>query len=161
NTYVTAISADGRVIAGNSGAIGGGVSFTWSPSAGYNQFGSGPGIPGSNLVRGISADGSTVVGWGTINGQTILPYKYAGGVYTTLPFPSGYDSGSANGVSGDGSVIVGSMSTPSVFDHAMRWTSSTGMVDVGLARPGDISTSFTGISRDGSTAVGRSASGAT
>ncbi len=160
NTFVSGISADGRAITGYSTGEGiSSASYVWHAATGYNEFGVGLGGPAGNRANAISADGSVVVGMASITLQTTGAFRYAGGVYTTLPFPAGYNSAGATGASHDGSVVVGSMSGQGFFSRAMRWTQDGGMVDIGRARPGDISTGFTGISPSGATALGRSSGG--
>jgi len=79
----------------------------------------------------ISADGSAVVGYAT----------------TSAFGPTGLlGPGLANGVSGDGSVIVGL--TPGISDNQIfRWTQATGMVTLGNGYAN-------AVSEDGSTIVG-------
>ena len=155
NTFVSGISADGRVLAGYSNAEGPiQASYTWSAAGGYNEFGFGVGIPALNQARGISGNGAVVVGVATISLQNADAYRYADGVYTTLPTLAGYSGATGDGANEDGSIVVGSIVTQSGVAHAMRWTQAGGMVDVGVARPGDNSAWFTGMSRDGATAIG-------
>ena len=59
----------------------------------------------------------------------------------------------ANGVSANGSVVVGS-SNSSTGSEAFRWTASGGMVDLGEFPSGNLSSVANGVSTDGSTVVG-------
>ncbi len=70
--------------------------------------------------------------------------------------PGGDFNSQASGVSGDGSVIVGTGSSESDFE-AFRWTKETGMVGLG-ALPGGISSFAAGVSADGAVVVGTSRS---
>jgi len=74
--------------------------------------------------------------------------------------PGGSFSSSAQGVSTDGSVVVGSsVSTSSLGGpEAFRWTSAGGMVGLGTL-PGGYQSTGTGISNDGSVIVGYSLNG--
>lgn len=65
---------------------------------------------------------------------------------------AGADSSRANGVSADGSVVVGTASLPPMETRAFRWTSSGGTVSLGTLG-GDYS-SATEVSADGTTVVG-------
>jgi uncharacterized membrane protein len=152
-TNVSAVSADGRVITGNAGAVGGGLPYVWSAATGYTQFG----LPGVfSLSKDLTDDGSLTVGSGYGSDMLSHTYRYSNGTYTRIFEPAGYSASAANGVSGDGSVIVGEIGRPTGGRRAMRWTAATGMVDVGRPRASDLASDFTGISRDGATAIGKS-----
>jgi probable HAF family extracellular repeat protein len=135
-----AVSGDGSVIVGNSPA------FLWT-SAG----GPGP-IPGMDLplAFGVSADGSTVVGYyGNAFRWTAATGAQSLGV---LPGQSSFSE--ANGVNRDGSVVVGS-SDSAAGHEAFRWTAVTGMRGVGDLPGSDVYSEATAVSGDGSTVVGR------
>lgn len=72
--------------------------------------------------------------------------------------PSGNLRSYANGISADGSVIVGGTSSPAVTStsssatEAFRWTAATGMVGLGML-PGGGSSNATGVSNDGNAVV--------
>src|ERR1019366_1164470 len=61
---------------------------------------------------------------------------------------------SANGISADGSVIVGASGSAS-FEEAFRWTAGSGMVGLGHL-PGTTNSSAAAVSADGSVVVGTS-----
>ena len=72
----------------------------------------------------------------------------------------GLGDGSATGVSGDGSVVVGYRgfsSDSGVIYKAFRWTEASGMVGLGDLPGGDFSNYAKGVSGDGSTVVGYAA----
>jgi probable HAF family extracellular repeat protein len=72
--------------------------------------------------------------------------------------PGGSFFSVANGISADGSVVVG-QSTSASGDEAFRWTSSGGMVGLGFlpgSVPGDSFSQALGVSADGSVIVGES-----
>ncbi len=77
------------------------------------------------------------------------------GTITNLGLLSGGTFSRANGVSGDGSVLVGTASnaSPSNNNRAFRWTSGGGMVSLGLLSGGNQSYG-TAVSDDGSVVVG-------
>src|SRR5262245_14478522 len=76
----------------------------------------------------------------------------AGPVFTGLgDLPGGSFISYAFGVSADGSTVVGSSYGLS-GEHAFRWTSSGGMVDLGTM--GYSNSSASGVSADGSTVAG-------
>lgn len=70
-----------------------------------------------------------------------------------LPLPLGGSASVAYGVSGDGSIVVGSCSGES-GTYAFRWTDESGMVSLGDLPGGDPLSTATAISADGSTIVG-------
>jgi probable HAF family extracellular repeat protein len=73
--------------------------------------------------------------------------------------PGGIVNSRANGVSTDGSVVVGSSTNANGISEAFRWTQATGMVGLGIL-PGanfDNFTTATGVSADGSVVVGAGA----
>jgi uncharacterized membrane protein len=144
----TAANADGSVIAGygqTSNTTGEG--FRWTASTGLVGIGA---LAGSNgaVVRGISADGSTIVG-----DSASRPFRWAastGMVSLGEMSPQAYDQ--ANAVSGDGSIVVGrGMVVPT--HHAFRWTAATGLVRMDPADQVPPSEA-TAITPDGNTIVG-------
>ena len=106
-------------------------------------------------VRGISADGSTVVG--SIQngaGVDVPAYSKTAGAkpnWVTLTYASGtIDQGSAWAANTDGSVIVGQANIVG-SGGAFRWTAATGVVPLGY----DASSLATGVTANGTTVVGR------
>lgn len=164
DTFVSGISADGRFVSGESYAAGiGYVGFTWTREGGRVDWGLAPGVPLSTRTIGVTNDGGTAVGYrsffttgGVSNTES---FRYANGTYSPIgPTPPSTNVVRASGVSGDGSVIVGGLGS-SRFDRisgAFRWTASGGLQDLGTARPNDVGAAFTGVSRDGRTAIGHS-----
>ena len=78
-----------------------------------------------------------------------------------LGFLPGGNSSTANGVSADGSVVVGSACSNSAapplscFAQAFRWTQATGMIGLGFLA-GDTQSAAMGVNADGSVIVGQS-----
>ena len=118
-------------------------------------------------VRGFSADGTTVVGYGQTTGDSQQAFRGTLAVLTSLgDLPGGpaTPDSKANAVSSDGSVVVGygtvaglpipSGGSTAQTQEAFRWTSGGGLVSLGRL-PGSIygSEAF-GISADGSVVVG-------
>ncbi|NNF56639.1 MAG: T9SS type A sorting domain-containing protein [Rhodothermaceae bacterium] len=111
-----------------------------------------PGASSGTLATGISADGSTVVGWGVNSeGQTEAFRWTAGGGMVGLGTPGGLSS-YAEGVSADGSVVVGLSSV-----GAFRWTEAGGMEGLGFIHSGDTFSRSFDVSDDGNVVVGQSA----
>ncbi|MDB9423458.1 PEP-CTERM sorting domain-containing protein [Microcystis aeruginosa CS-564/01] len=64
-----------------------------------------------------------------------------------------FDGSTANGISADGSVVVG-VSNSANGDEAFRWTQATGMVGLGTLPGGAFASIAYGVSADGSVVVG-------
>jgi len=133
-------------------------------------------LPGGGKSRalGVSADGSVVVGWSEsdsttgwkayrwtdLNGNGLLdPDERLDNhpEFDLGDLPGGGLNSLAHGVSGDGSVIVGSGNLNS--DHeAFLWTQGTGMIGLGDLPGGEFFSGAQGVSADGSTVIGYSRS---
>jgi probable HAF family extracellular repeat protein len=161
------VSANGGVIVGEAQSASGTEAFRWE-----NGVMTGLGdLPGGNFQSSaydVSADGSVIVG----SGQRLYPYgnrdeafRWKAGVMTGLGTLSSAGS-FAKAVSGDGSVIVGSVGT-GINGTAFIWDEEHGMRDletvVIAALGSQLGIDFiyysklleaTGISDDGSTIVG-------
>ncbi len=105
-------------------------------------------------ANAISADGSVIVGYGYITGDTAFrAFKYIGSTMSDLGTLGGTDS-SANAISANGSVIVGNSSiTGDTAIHAFKYVGST-MSDLGTL--GGTGSSANAISADGLVIVGLS-----
>jgi hypothetical protein len=126
--------------------------FAISPAQAASFMGLGS-LPDFNVFpTGISADGSVVVGYNYSLNQyksEALRWTQKGGLIGLGFLPGGNDS-RVNGVSVDGSVIVGSS-----MGEAFRWTQAEGMVGLGTL-PSSRYSSASGVSADGSIVVGSS-----
>ncbi|MBI5865903.1 MAG: PEP-CTERM sorting domain-containing protein [Planctomycetes bacterium] len=75
-------------------------------------------------------------------------------------FPGNQRNGVANGVSADGSVVVGyGSSERSQLIEAFRWTAETGLVPLGSVNPDHIYSVASGVSADGQVVAGSSYNG--
>jgi len=150
------VSADGSVIVG---VIVGGISdtngkfgwraFRWTQSGGMQDLG----IMGGAWVKGVSADGSVIVG----NFRDAKNYErhafrwtQSGGTQDLGTMGGGAEN--VTGVSADGSVIVGFFLAPYGVLHVYRWTESGGAQDLG-ALSGQAALPHR-VSADGSVIVG-------
>lgn len=109
------------------------------PKASFQSLGQMPGSAMGTDVSGISADGSTIAGYGWIcttfaaNGSCwsagdVQAFRWTpAGRYQALGTPGSSDFFGSGAVSADGSVIVGEHPQPNQYD-AFRWTAATGMV---------------------------------
>ena len=111
-----------------------------------------------SVARGVSADGSTVVGWSTsASGIEAFRWTATTGMEGLGDLDGGIFRSTAFGVSADGSVVVGT-GTSASGNQAFRWTAATGMVGLGDL-PGGLFSSFAyGVSADGSVVVGQGSS---
>jgi probable HAF family extracellular repeat protein len=147
----SAVNWDGSVIAGGQG----GSAVRWSSSGEVNFLGEFPSGFGGTAPRGISSDGSVVVGTGDVSPGGLHPFRWtiAGGLQDLGTLPGG-DNAWAVAVSRDGSAIVGfGNSAADHHDRAWRWTAATGMNSLGLAR-GAAGARAWGVNGDGTTIVG-------
>jgi probable HAF family extracellular repeat protein len=157
--YATGVSADGSTVVGFSSGPESGEAFVWTAESGMMGLGNFPGGRNS-AATGISADGSIIVGNG-VNDQGYYeafiwtaPTGMIGlGTLHGDQTPQSLDS-FANGVSADGSTVVG-LSYGEGYADAFVWTAAAGMIPLGML-PGApyFESAATGVSGDGSTVVG-------
>lgn len=156
------VSAAGDVIVGYY--AGGSVhqSYRWTAATGAVTL---PDLPGGlvhSQAHAVSANGAISVGFSSstraFNGEAVL--WDATGVHPLTDTPGPFTS-SANGISDDGSIIVGIESYSSTFEEAFIWDSSNGMrslrlvlMDHGVDLTGWKLYEATNISGDGRTIVG-------
>lgn len=133
-----------------------------SPTWAATDLGALPGSPSTGAARGISGDGTVVVGrtgegaitshqgfrWSQADGYQLLGY-FNGGPDASLAYST------ADGISADGKVLVGTATDPSGVRVAFRWTKSAGMQSLGnlggvASDAGAIAANF-----DGSVIVGQ------
>jgi uncharacterized membrane protein len=133
----TAVSADGSVVCGRT-SVG---AARWTAADGVVQ------LPGAGTrAHDISSDGSIIVGDnGTIGAWA--PCVWRGGVLEVWPLP-----GSASAISGNGKTIVGVRGEHYAVQQIFRWTSETGVVNVGQLRY--TATLASDVSSDGSVVIG-------
>ena len=160
-SFAAGVSADGNVIAGNTGHAQFGDQEAWvrvGNSRGH--VGSPPGHDFSSLA-GVSADGRICVGWG---GDQVNPNSAEAAFYdtdndrwTSLGFLSGGVWSRAFAASADGSVIVGASTDGSaVYSRAVVWRAATGWQPVGGVGnlPNGREAEALGVSADGAVIVG-------
>jgi probable HAF family extracellular repeat protein len=155
-SYAQAISGDGQVIVGYvpQGRPDEREAFRWTKASGMKGLGYLPGSSYGSAAWATSADGSIVAGdaahhdcQGCGGTQRAIRWQASSGI-KDLPFLADHHYGFANGISGDGSVVVGfSYVSPSSEMHWIRWTEQAGPEDLGDGYA-------TGISADGHTIVG-------
>lgn len=149
------VSPDGQVAVGRfkqGGSPYAEEGITWRQGAGMVGLG---GLPGDAFVSEAAAasnSGEVVVGRGLGSwDQYHAVYATAAGVVDLEDPGEVHTRSSANDVSADGTVIVGF--TDEWWNRAFRWTAEQGMVLLG-----ELESSAFGVSHDGSTVVGVTAS---
>ena len=158
SSFATAVSADGTTVVGNTQVAGNSPSeraFRWTAGTGLVTL---TGMSGGASATAVSGNGAVVVGFA---GSNAFRWNAAEGM---VPFAMGAaPQTGAFGVSADGSIITGNLQQTSggvQTSTVFRWTSGTGVVNLGGVPGAPISTA-TGCSADGSIIVGggRTASG--
>ena len=159
------ISADGKVVVGQSNSPQGFQAFRWEGSTGIVGLGAFPnpgGLPSSG-ARACSADGSVIVGSSSrpdsLN-EDGSPFRWTAPTgLVWLGSLGGSSGGVARGVSSDGSVVVGYGSNANFDPEAFRWTSA-GMVGLGDLVGGVFNSQASAVSGDGARAIGLATTGA-
>ncbi len=162
-SWASGVSADGSVVVGSAqnaagqwrafrwtAAAGKWRAFRWRAARGMQDLGTLGGR--ESVARGVSADGSVVVGgaWNDAGQERAFRWTVSGGMQDLGTL--GGDESGAFGVSADGSVVVGSAQNAAGLPRAFRWTAAGGMQDLGtLGGSGSVAT---GVSADGSVVVG-------
>ena len=173
---VAAINHDGSVVVGLSKRINivTGIAqetqtFRWTVAAGMNWVGPLPGGATDARPEALSSDGSVIVGMmgrqldgsGQFVDMRAFRWTDASGVIDlgSLKTPI-----TPADLSSDGSIVVGSAAFGSVEksipmvefgDHAFRWSSTSGLLDLGVNTVlGEIDSRGESVSGDGSTVVG-------
>jgi probable HAF family extracellular repeat protein len=163
-TIAYGISADGRVVVGQSVSPQGFEAFRWTSATGIVGLGAFPnpgGFPSSG-ARACSADGSVIVGSSSLPdslNEDGSPFRWT--AQTGLVFLGslgGSSGGVARGVSSDGSVIAGYGSNSNFDPEAFRWT-NTGIVGLGDLPGGVFNSQASAVSGDGSRVIGLASSG--
>lgn len=126
-------------------------------AASFTPLGDLPGGGFESHATAISADGSTVVGYGTVAGGGTEAFRWTrgGGMESLGVLPGGDHLSYASAVSADGTVIAGYSGSGSGY-QAFRWTQATGLTGLGGLDANDGFTRASGISADGSIIVGYS-----
>ncbi len=160
DSFVNAVSRDGSTIIGYGNGGGGQQAYKWTATGGIqvlpNLLG-GPG--GGNRAEAVNGDAQFIVG-----NSNDIPVVWHDNIVSALTLPDGGRAyATPLAVSDDGSVIGGSLLTPSFEGVAGVWTPATQFIPLtdylasfGVYVPEGITlTSVTAISADGRTFVGK------
>lgn len=152
------VNSDGSVIVGFGTSASGSEAFRWTSGTGMVGLGDLAGGGFNSSAFGVSGDGSVVVGSGrSANHPFGEAFRWTSGTgMVGLGTISGdfFSQSGAQGISSDGSVIVGFSASASGFE-AFRWTSGTGMVGIGDLVGGAFSSVANASNADGSVIVGQ------
>ncbi|MEZ4282160.1 MAG: pentapeptide repeat-containing protein [Myxococcota bacterium] len=144
------VSGDGSVITG----VNSGGGFRWDALGGVQALGDLPGGLDRSNAYDVSADGSTIVGYGhSSSGPEAFRWNASVGMVGLGDLPGGTFSSEALAVSDDGTTIVGS-SESGVGREAFIWSPSTGMQSLAAIPTGFVRTYAREISSDGSMVLG-------
>jgi probable HAF family extracellular repeat protein len=142
------VSADGNVVVA--------FALRWTAPGTVENLGGGHVLS----AEGVSAEGQVVVGWFVTDivdrfGNQVHAFRWtpATGIKDLGTLRDGTES-IAEGISANGSVVVGQARDKDMFWHAFRWTATTGMQD--LRTLGGTMSAASATSADGSVIVGRS-----
>ena len=110
----------------------------------------------ANGAADVSADGSVVVGGGC-GTWGVGPFRWTAATGMVALDPGGEFDSTVEGVSADGTVVVGWKRRANTNDliKAFRWTSATGIVEIGDLPGGGTESYASDASADGSVVVGR------
>jgi probable HAF family extracellular repeat protein len=158
-SYAKAVSSDGAVVVGRAKSPDGREAFRWTAEDGMVGLGDLPGGSHSSRAADVSADGSVIVGSGTVDESGVARHRafywtLADGM-TSMPLPDEAAYSKATAVSADGLTVVGDTGTESTFIHdAFRWTAEAGYQMLGAPTPDTMSINPRDVSADGSRVVG-------
>lgn len=153
-----AASADGSVVVGYSGPTPVSEAVLWHGAV-ATPIGDLPDGLAWSEARSVSADGTSVVGFGhSATGREAFRWTEAGGIVSLGDLPGGGVDSVAQAISADGSTIVGyAQPAPGVY-HAFVWDAVHGMRDLhevaGAEADGWVLYAANGVSGDGSVIVG-------
>jgi len=156
-----AVSPDGGTVVGSSASARGTEAFKWTSGKGMVGLGFLNGFAPYSVANACSMDGSIIVGVSQASSTpgNLHAFRKAGAapMESLGTLDGGQNYSDATAITPDGSVIVGSTSSGDRGVVAYRWTSATGMVDIGgLPNNGDrMVTETRAVSPDGNVIVGR------
>jgi probable HAF family extracellular repeat protein len=161
-SYAFGVSSSGNVVIGASyDAQEIGQAFRWTEREGMVGLGSLPDRPNSQ-ASAASADGSVVGGTSVfIDLFDAFRWTAAGGIEKLRVGATDPPPEAVNGVSGDGTVLVGAANFAFADPVAFRWTEAGGLEQLGFLSGGTGASEAFGISDDGSVIVGQSTQGDT
>jgi uncharacterized membrane protein len=155
------ISADGRVVVGQSSGFTGREACRWVLPGGPESLGPVTVGPVGAVADAASDDASVIVGSRQVAATVFEAWRYtdATGLVLLGDLPGGLMNSIATGVTSDGSVVIGQSFGPLGIE-AYRWTQATGMQPLGDLPGGPFASNALGISGDGAVIIGHGNSAA-
>lgn len=149
------LSADGRVVAGQSSGNTGREACRWILPGGPESLGPVTVGPIGAVADSVSDDGSVIVGSRQVAATVFAAWRFtdATGLLLLGDLPGGPQNSIATDTTSDGSVVVG-QSFGALGIEAYRWTQATGMQPLGDLPGGPFASNALGISGDGSVIIG-------
>lgn len=164
NRPIHAANHDASVVVGPAMFGEATLPFIFSQQLGMVMLGDLIGGTLSGASKGVSGDGSTVVGWSIGQaGREAFRWTEQEGMVGLGSVPGGFfgeESSQANAISADGKVVVGYSSTASYINEPCRWVEGVGLQALGvLPGAGILGGAAYGVNAEGSVVVGNSSSG--
>jgi probable HAF family extracellular repeat protein len=153
-----AVSADGSTVVGTHWSSSTAGAFSWTQAGGFVSIGTLPGNTGASAFA-VSSNGSVIVGSSTNpSGPSEQAFRWTSSGMVGLGTLAGDTDSAAYAVSDDGSTVVG-ISYSATATHAFRWTSATGMVNLGVPNSAFKAAVAYAVNQDGSVVVGQISGG--
>jgi probable HAF family extracellular repeat protein len=150
------LSADGTVLAGQSGALRRQQAVVWRRrDGGYDVYGLGhlEGGGSFSIARSVNSDGTVVVGESD-SADGVRAFRWVDDQMENLGTLEDGVFSRAWSVNADGTVVVGE-SHSADGDRAFRWVRNTGMQSLGVLRGGEFSKAYS-VNSSGTVIVGES-----
>lgn len=162
------VSADGNTVVGSSNSFVNGVGYTsqayrWTRHGGMTGLGFLAFNDPESFALGVSGNGNFIVGMSANGAGQIESFRWtSGGGMVGLGHLPGYNSSGGQGISSDGTTIVGTslIDSGAGGTQAYRWSNVGGMVGLGWLPGGNLESSANAVSANGQVVVGYSSSGA-
>ncbi|MGB0911461.1 MAG: PEP-CTERM sorting domain-containing protein [Nitrospirales bacterium] len=161
------VSGDGTIVVGSIFDGFTSTAFRWTQAEGQVDLGHLPGTEQRSIARGISMNGTTVVG-SSVSANSVGRFNTEAFRWTQADdmiglgdLPGLTFSSVANDISADGATVVGTSNAIIDFigpdnHEAFRWTQAGGMVGLGDLPGGSFFSKANDVSNDGSIVVGSS-----
>lgn len=147
-----AASSNGEAISGGTNSSSTDVPWVWTSGGGLAAMAL---AAGQSLGAGLALDGAGTMGTGfSTSSSSSIPHAFLwnGGASSLIGEPAGDNQSQGEGMSSDGTIIVGESGTFPTFSNAFYWTSAGGFVI--LPATGGTAAHAHAISGDGSRPVG-------
>ena len=158
DTFGYGVTASGLIVGESEDNLGRSLAFIWTPDGGMLALANTLGGVDS-VARGVSADGSLVVGYANTGAADHAVYWDTAGVLHDIHDGALALNSDAYAISSDGKVIVGEYQDLASRSQSYYWTSILGMVKINPVA-GDTESSACAVNSDGTVIVGDSGTAA-